>query len=278
MGARDEEGSKPLCRGYERAAGIPALWCFVLVLGLILPSAVRAEISRDSIVGPGLRTRPAYDGASSQRGELVPVVRYFGQQWFVRSTQGVLEVGLRLALTPELHIGAQVAYEPGRKGSESEFLKLHNVPDVDIGASLGVHLEWDHKFGPMPVTLLARTRHHTGSDRGAQIDLRLSAGVFQRGRLSAGIFAQTMWASTKSANSFYGIAPALSGPTRLPAFEPGSGFAYASCGLLWSYDVSKKWLAVGNMEARRLQGNVASSPLVERRSSYYAAAGLAYRF
>ena len=263
---------------FKRTRRILALRASVLALGLTLPTVALAELSQDSMIGPGLRIRPAYDGASSQRGELVPVVRYYGQPWFVRSTQGVLEGGLRLALTPELNIGAQVAYEPGRKGSESDFLKFHSVPDVDVGASIGAHLEWDHKFGPMPVTLLARARHHIDTDRGAQVDLRLSAGVFQQGRFSAGVFAQTMWANARSANSFYGITPGLSGPTRLPAYEPGSGFAYASGGLLWSYDVSKNWVAVGNMEARRLQGDVARSPLVERRSNYYATAGLAYRF
>jgi outer membrane scaffolding protein for murein synthesis (MipA/OmpV family) len=76
----------------------------------------------------------------------------------------------------------------------------------------------------------------------------------------------------------YGITPALSGPVRLPAFNPGSGWVNTSVGLLWSFDFSKQWIAVGNLEARRLQSNVASSPLAERKSNYYAAAGLAYRF
>ena len=102
--------------------------------------------------------------------------------------------------------------------------------------------------------------------------------MFQQGRFSAGIFTQALWANAKSANTFYGVTPALSGPTRLPAFDPGSGWAYASAGLLWSFDVSKQWIVVGNLEARRLQSNVASSPLAERRSNYYAAAGIAYRF
>jgi outer membrane protein len=246
--------------------------------GLIVPLAAFAELSQDSMVGPGLRTRPAYDGSDSQRGELVPVIRYYGRPWFVRSTQGVLEGGIRMELAPGLNAGAQIAYEPGRNGRESDFLKSHGVPDVDRGASVGVHLEWDHMFGRVPITLLARARQHTDTDRGAQVDFRLSAGVFQQGRFGAGVFTQATWANSKSAGSFYGITPALSGPTRLPAFDPGSGWMYGSVGLLWSFDVSKDWVAVGNLEARRLHGDVANSPLVERRSNYYATAGIAYRF
>ena len=266
------------CQISRRALATFPFRTAVFALGLCLPAVGLAEPSLDPLIGPAIRIRPAYDGADSRRGELVPVVRYYGQPWFVRSTQGVFEGGLRMALTPELNMGAQIAYEPGRKTRESDFLKIHNMPDVDLGASVGIHLEWDHKFGRLPVTLLTRVRHHTDSDRGTQVDLRLTAGVFQKGRLSAGVFVQSMWASAKSTNSFYGVAPALSGPTRLPAFEPGGGFTTVSGGLLWLFEFDKNWVAVGNLEARRLQGDVASSPLVERRSGYYAAAGVAYRF
>ncbi|HEY6720612.1 MAG TPA: MipA/OmpV family protein, partial [Burkholderiales bacterium] len=160
----------------------------MFAFGLIVPVAAFAELSDEPMLGPGLRSRPAYDGSGSQHIELVPVVRYFGEHWFARSTQGVLEGGARIELAPGLHAGAQLAYEPGRKASESDFLKSHDVPDVKIGASVGVHLEWDHKFGPMPITFLARARQRTDSDRGAQVDLRLSAGIFQSGRVAAGVF------------------------------------------------------------------------------------------
>lgn len=249
-----------------------------LTFGLIVPLVAFAELSDESLLGPGLRLRPAYDGSAAQHRELVPVVRYFGQPWFVRSTQGVLEGGVRMELALGLHAGAQLAYEPGRKASESDFLKIHSVSDVDPGASVGVHLEWDHKFGPMPITLLARARQHTDSDRGAQADLRLSAGVYRSGRVAAGVFTQAMWANTKSADSFYGITPQQSAVTGLPAFSAGSGWLFASFGLLWSVDVSRDWVVVGSMESRHLQGDAARSPLVERGSNYYASAGLAYRF
>jgi outer membrane protein len=250
----------------------------VLAAGLIVPLVAFAELSEESLLGPGLRSRPAYDGSDSRRVEFVPAVRYFGQPWFVRSTQGVLEGGARLQLAPGLHAGAQLAYEPGRRARESDFLEIHHVPDVDRGASVGVHLEWDHKFGPMPIALLARARQHTDSDRGAQADLRLSVGVFEKGPVGVGLFTQATWASGKSTRSFYGITPAQSAATGLPAFDPGSGWLTATFGLLYRVELSPNWVIVGNLDARRLQGDARGSPLVERATNYYAAAGLAYRF
>src|SRR5438067_4968640 len=99
----------------------------------LVPTLAFAELSNDALLGPGLRSRPAYDGSASQHVEFVPVVRHFGEYWFVRSTQGVLEAGPRVELAPGLHAGAQLAYEPGRRASESPFLGAHGMPDIKRG-------------------------------------------------------------------------------------------------------------------------------------------------
>ena len=114
--------------------------------------------------------------------------------------------------------------------------------------------------------------------RGAQIDFRLSAGVFKSGRFSAGAFTQATWANAKSTRSLYAITPQQAIATGLPVYTPGSGWLVSSLGLLWSFDVSEKWVAVGNLESRHLQGDSARSPITERKTNYAASAGLAYRF
>lgn len=249
-----------------------------LLIGTIIPPAAFAELSNDSLLGPGVRSRPAYDGSASQHLQFVPVVRYFGQTWFARSTQGVLEGGARMELVPGLHGGVQLAYEPGRDATESEFLKKHNFSDIHHGASLGVQLEWDHNLGPMPITVLARTRQNTNSDHGANADLRLSAGVYRNGPFGAGVFTQATWANAKAADTFYGITAQQAVITGLPAYAPGSGWIFGSAGLLWSVDVNRDWVVVGSMEARRLNGDAARSPLAEHVSNHYLSAGVAYHF
>jgi outer membrane scaffolding protein for murein synthesis (MipA/OmpV family) len=243
-----------------------------------VPPPALAELSNDPMIGPGVRSRPAYDGAEAQRGEVVPVIRYLGEPWFVRSTQGVLEGGLRLSLAPGLHLGAQLAYEPGRRQSESAFLKDRGVPDVDRGASVGAQMEWDHHFGRVPVTLLARVRQHTDTDRGAQADVRISVGVLKAGRLGMGVFTQATWGSADALRSLYGITASESAATGLRAYSPGSGLLFSSVGLLWSFDITPKWVAVGNFELRHLGDEAKDSPLAERSTNHYLAAGIAYRF
>jgi outer membrane scaffolding protein for murein synthesis (MipA/OmpV family) len=248
-----------------------------LALLLTAPLAALAQSAApESWIGAGVRTRPAYDGSAAQRADLIPTVRYYGGPWFARTTQGILEGGARMEISRGLNVGAQLAYEGGRLASESDFLRNNSVPDINPGASVGLHVEWDQKLGPVPLTLLARGRHFLDSDRGAQADLRLTAGVYSGGAITAGVFIQGTWANSKSNQSFYGITPAQA--TNLPAYSAGSGPLYTSGGLLWGVDLSRKWIVVGNLEGRRLHGDAARSPLAERTSNYYASASVAYRF
>lgn len=216
------------------------------------------------LLGAGLRARPAYDGSESQRMDVIPVIRYYGPTLFARTTQDILEGGARVRLAPGWDAGVQLAYEPGRKKSESSRLRELDVPDLDWSASAGVHLEGDLQIGPMPLNLLVRTRHDVDRDRGDQVDLRATAGVYAGGPLRAGLFAQLTWASSKYLAEFYGGG--------------GSGLLNAGVGALASYEVRRNWLALGAVELRRLHGDAAASPITETRDNYYASASLAYRF
>jgi outer membrane protein len=259
------------------AATLPILLA-ACAIGLAVPRSASAELSTESLLGPALRSQPAYDGSDSQRWQLVPVLRILGPVWFARSTQDVLEGGVRAPIAPGMHAGVQLAYEPGRKTAESAFLRTHVLPDVDPGASVGAQIEFDRHFGPAPVTLLIRARRHADPRRGTQVDLRLSAGVFRRGPVAAAVLAETTWANARSTNSFYGITPAESSLDGLPAFAAGGGYLSATFGGGARLDLSREWVLVGSLESHRLLGNAARSPITERLSNGYAALGLAYRF
>jgi outer membrane protein len=236
-----------------------------LVPALATLLALPAQAQENSIlIGAALRARPAYDGSRAQHVDVVPVLRYYGQPWFARTTQGMLEGGIREELAPQFWAGAQLAYEAGRKKSESAFLANRNEPDLDAGVSAGLHLEWDRKIGPVPATFLIRARQHLDGDRGGQADLRITAGIFSRGGFLAAVFAQATWGSEGAVRSLYGPLD--------------SGLLFTSLGLLASQDVSRHWMLVGGVELRHLRDEASESALAERRSGAYATAGIAYRF
>jgi outer membrane protein len=238
----------------------------VPALPAVAQTAAPPEYS--NLIGPALRSRPAYDGSKSQDVDVVPLLDYDNGPLFARTVQGVLEGGVHAQVGSGFTIGAQLAYEEGRKASEAGFLRERNVADLGVGASYGVHAEWDTKLGAAPVLLLARVRQQVRSERGAETDLRATVGVYKNGAFQAGIFGQMTWADRKSMRTYYGQ----------PGFDPSGGLLFASAGPLGSYDIDPHWTVMASIEGRRLQGDAARSPLAEKKSSYYAVAGVAYRF
>jgi MipA family protein len=222
----------------------------VLWVLLALPIAAAAQDDY-TLFGGGVRTRPKFDGSSDRTVDLIPVVRYYGQPWFARTTQGILEGGARWNMRPGLDSGVQLAYEQGPR-------------DHDPDASIGVHLEADRTIGPAPVNGLLRVRQHLNTNRGTQLDARGTVGVYGGQGIAAGVFAQATWASEKSFEAYYGVHE--------------NGLLFVSIGVLGSYDLARRWTLVGSVERRRLSDDAAASPIVERRSAAYANAGIAYRF
>jgi len=232
------------------------LWLFAfLVFGSISVNA--QEVEDYTLIGAGVRTRPAYDGSKKQTTEVVPVLRYYGKTLFARTTQGILEAGARTEAAPGVALGVQLAYEAGRRRGPG-------THDVDSGASIGAHVEWDAEAGPVPLVLLARVRQNADRDHGAQADARVTAGVYQDDALVVGVFTQATWASRRALRAYYETG--------------GSGLLHAGVGLLATYRLGASWTLLGSVEGRRLQGEAKDSPLAQRRSNVYAGAGLAYRF
>lgn len=253
---------------------------FLVACALLAPiHATAADAALPStIIGFGFWARPAYVGSDESVVAHIPLIRYYGKNLFARTTQGVLEGGVRAEVLKGFYVGGQLAYEGGRDNKESDFLKNHNVENLSAGASWGVHAEYDTKIGPSPINFLARYRQEAKSSRGAQMDLRFTAGIYGGEHLKAGLFAQTTWANAKSNQTYYGITAPQSATTGLAAYSASSGIANSAAGLLWSYDLNAKWMLQGSFEGRLLSSDLRNSPLVQTRKGHYATLGLAYQF
>ncbi|HKQ24259.1 MAG TPA: MipA/OmpV family protein [Burkholderiales bacterium] len=232
----------------------------------------------EKYIGVGARVRPAYEGADTNRVDPIPYLRLYGEHFFARTTQGILEVGWRTRPFGGVVFGAQLAYEEGIKADESAFLTEHHFADLDPSVSLGLHAEGDWKIGPMPLNVLLRYRHDVDSDNGSQADLRATAGILSWGRMRAGLFWQVTWGDEKSAQRYFGITPQQAATTGLPAYSPGSGARSIQAGLLGDVDIAKHWLGLWGITYQRLQDDTAGSPIVQDRNNWYANAGIAYRF
>ncbi len=252
----------------------------LISLVFMVPLTVCAENAPpvSTLLGAGLWSRPAYDGAESNQTTLIPSVRYYGKPWFARTTFGMLEGGVRAETLDGLTVGVQIAYEGGRDSSDSAFLSSHNLSTLNPGASVGIHAELEKYIGPMPLIALLRYRQDVDVKRGSQIDFRLTAGLYGGEQFSAGIFAQTSWADDQAAQYYYGISAQQAASSGLPAFNVQGGQLFNAAGLLWSFEVNKEWMLLGSLETRQVSGDVLNSPLIQSSTSRYTSLALAYQY
>lgn len=219
------------------------------VFAALLLWAAAAGAQENNFVGAGVRTRPKVDGASERTTELVPVLRYFGQPWFARTTQGILEGGAQWTVRAGWDVGAELAYKQGPN-------------DENPGATVGVHGEWEGRLGPAPVLGLLRLRQNVQTDRGAQLDLRGNAGVYQGHGFLAVAFGQLTFATQRYYRAYYAVDE--------------SGLLFGSLGLQGSYALSRHWMLYATGERRQMSDSAARSPLVVQRAASYISLGLLY--
>lgn len=250
---------------------------------LLLTSGLSVALADDVpsfniLLGAGVWSRPAYDGANTNHTVPIPVIRYYGKPWFARTTFGMLEGGARVELLNGFTVGTQLAYEGGRDSVESAYLTNHAINTIPVSLSWGLHAELEKNIGPMPLITLLRYRQDIDGDHGAQADLRLTAGLYSNIDINAGIFVQSTWANSTSAQYYYGISAQQSAASGLPVYAMQSGQLFNSAGLLWSYVVDAQWMLLGSFEWRGLREEALNSPLVEVSTARYASLGLAYQF
>ncbi len=209
----------------------------------------------------------------------MPVLRVERDPWFIRTTQGKLEGGLRYVFSRAFSVGGLLLHEEGRVTDESEFLRTRGIPNLAPGPAIGYFAEYDWKLGSVPLNTLARyrCRWHFDRSRGAQVDVRMSAGLVDKGFLTATAFGQLTLADRQEMRGYFGVSQELSASSGLAAHTADPGPRFASVGVQGAYALGGGVMLVASAEIHRLLGDAAASPLVERKTNAHVGIGIAWR-
>ncbi len=184
----------------------------------------RACFRTTLLIGAAVRTRPAYDGSDSQQTRSDPRGEVLRQDLVCAHDAGRAR-RRREGRTRSRALSRGADRVRGRAYHERIRVSRrdYDVPDIAPARPFGLHLEWDAKVGPVPITLLARGRQHADSDHGAQADLRLTAGVYGDERHSRRRVRPGDLGERKIDPVLLRRHAAAVGGTGLPSFDAGSG-------------------------------------------------------
>jgi len=255
--------------------------------------------SRDMYIGLGAQSAPRYDGADSRKVAALPVLQV---QWSNGIFISGMSAGMHLSDSPTLEYGPLLAVLPGRdEGGNGNGLggvidttsfvlvnpierqsllrgqRLGGMDEIDPRLQAGAFANY-YMTPQWRLTAAALAGSGRGHE-GARLDLgvqRLAAAIGDHHRLS--VAAGVTIVNRKDNATWYGVTREEALRSRFPYYQPGGGLQDVHVGARWTWDWTPSWMLTSNLQARRVLGNAAKSPLVERSTNVTVSTAIAYRF
>lgn len=257
--------------------------------------------SRDMYAGLGVQSAPRWDGTGSRKVSALPVLQV---QWSNGLFISGMSAGMHLSDDPTFEYGPLLAVQPGRGrtgtgqtiggigstdtmliGPVPEPIDKRNMRNTDLDGmdKIGARLQGG-AFANYYVTpqwrLTSSLLYGAGNDHdGARLDLGVQRLAVELGArhhvsLSAGVTV----VNRKYNQTYFGVTAAEVSRSRFSYYEAGGGLQDAHVGVRWSWAWSPSWMLTSDLQARRLLGSAAHSPLVERSTNLTVSTAIAYRF
>jgi MipA family protein len=213
----------------------------------------------------GVALLPEFEG-SSERSALPAVLgritlgatslrlRGAGLQW------NVLDGGSPWAL-------GLVAKLRGARDEDVEDEVVRRLRPIDASAGLGVFAEYTWRSFTSPDDSLTAGFEMTGGENGGLLQLNLAYGWQAGGRWRFSLGSEVALASRTYQGTYFGVDADDAQRSGLPAYLAGSGVYSTALSLSATYSVSRDWLLIGRVQAARLTGDAADSPIVTQRGS-----------
>lgn len=255
--------------------------------------------SRDMYVGLGVQSAPRYDGTGSRKLSALPVIQV---QWSNGVFISGMTAGLHLSDSPTFEYGPLLAVLPGRDESgngnglagvtevnsliltspveKQRLLRGQRLGGMDeIGTRLQAGAFANYYLTP-EWRLTASALAGSGRDRdGARLTLgvqRLAVAIGEHHQLSLG--AGLSLVNRKDNATWFGVTPEESTRSLYRQYQPGGGLQDVHAGARWTWAWTPSWIMTSELQAKRLLGSAAKSPLVERPSNVTVSTAIAYRF
>lgn len=234
-----------------------------------------------NLVGAGLGVTPRYTGASENIVGVAPGLRYQfkGSERYAEWYGTMGDVNLLDSATWQ--IGPVLNLRLGRHDVKDEMVRKLNDVDDTIEGGVMVSYTWMHtdeapwrlRVGGLSLFDLGNVYSGFNSSIFANCWVPLSSQIF------VGFGGGLTWSSSSYNRAFYGITPAESQASGLPAYTPDGGMRQWYAWPAVIIQVAPHWFAGAGVFYQHLTGDAAESPIVAQRgnrSQWTGGIGLGY--
>lgn len=250
--------------------------------------------SRDMYVGLGVLSAPEWEGARERRVTAQPLVQV---QWSNGVFISGMSAGMHLSDNPAVEFGPLLNIQPRRSESGSrdwvdgfegsmlnpsrtqppEAGRLHGMDVVATRLEGGGFFNYylSERLRLNNVLVYGAGNGHDGLRYTADLQT-IVTDLSPRHKVSALVGLTAVNRDHNAA--YFGVSEEESRTSRNRMYAPGGGLRDVHASVRWNYALSPSWMVSTQVQVKRLQGDAARSPLVERTTNYTVSTGLAYRF
>lgn len=256
--------------------------------------------SRDMYVGLGVVSAPAYEGSDEREERIMPVLQ---AAWSNGVFISGLSAGMHLSNQPSLEFGPLLAVQRRRsdKGLSGDVGAVFTgngqtlVPDPSpsktrLALTRLTGMDVQHarlqaggflNYYITPQLRVTNTLlYGSGNGRNGalwRVGLQHIDGDFGPHHfVSAGVGAT--FANRSHNQAFFGVSEEESARSLNREYAAGGGLKDVHVNARWNWSFSPSWLLTTGVQATRLRGDAAHSPLTERTTNLTVSTALAYRF
>lgn len=231
----------------------------LLSLGCLAQTAAPARTGWEISAGPAVFSVPKYLGAEERRTLLIPFAEAKGPNGLFVNVERGLGQELRLGESTRFAYSLALDLNARRRKDDVRFTQL-----ADVRETAAARVEIEQDIGGWTFNATATNRLAKAEQSGATASLEASYQLTQRRDflLSAGLNAKLM--DSRFARNFFGVSGTQAAASGLPVFDAGAGLYRAAPFLQLLARIDDDWTFFGRLEAGRLRGDAAASPLVRQ--------------
>lgn len=218
-------------------------------------------------LGIGARSVPTYLGSSDHELQPWPILRSLNI-----STSGAADDDGGGA--QGFSFGPDFAFVPRRKTDDSAPERLRGLDDIGYGLELG--LQAGYRSGPF--RLYTGARKAVGGHKGITGEVGVSYAFQPADRWSVISSLEAQYGNRTYMDAYFGVSAAEAARSGLAAYDAAGGLTAYAATVEARYRATPDWSVLGRLQAKRLQGDAARSPVVEDRDQLSVGIGVVRSF